>query len=279
MGLPSELARVSAESDLARAKRIGEGWEASVWKIGSWTVRVPLTSADAVRIERQTHLYQSPLGLPLPRDARVVRNEDGTVVAGLYRYIESSKMRTAHGRAVARELGWFLARLHAVAVGVVKPYCVEVKHFWASRYEPLVERCRSHLSPRTRAWVERRAAYVPPESERVLIHGDLAPEHVFLTAEGRLSAIIDFLGPQIADPAVDFGALADRYGWAFATRALAAYHRPRDIHFEARARLYGDLRPLFAVAFGLERNDSERLSTGRRSLAARAAVATRNESV
>jgi hypothetical protein len=107
----------------------------------------------------------------------------------------------------------------------------------------------------------------------VPIHGDLVDEHVLVGPDGRLAGVIDPSGPWIADPALDFGTLAERFGWPFADAVLAAYPGPRDPGLVRRACFCASVRPLVTIEAGLRRRDGERVRLGLRRLAERMADA------
>ena len=273
----ARLRETLAGVDLSAARYLDRGWQVTAYRAGYWIIRVPLSPESHSSIERQTRLYQelARSGLQVPRDAQVVYGEAGEVVAGIYRDIPGEHAAPGRWNArLIRDIGLFLTVLHGVPTERVTDCCEVVEDLWSGRFGPRWERCRPCLSPDEREWVEgsiqgffegggAEGASLAP------VHGDLGEEHVIIEGDGSLSGVIDFSGPRIADPALDFGALADRFGQALAEAVLAEYGGAVDHGFARRARFYADVRPLSTIALGLMRDCEERVRRGRRRLAAR----------
>jgi aminoglycoside phosphotransferase (APT) family kinase protein len=67
------------------------------------------------------------------------------------------------------------------------------------------------------------------EGARVLCHGDLKGEHIFVSEDSRrLTAVIDWADVSIGDPAQDFAGLVIWLGPGFAREVLGAYTGPAD---------------------------------------------------
>ena len=269
--------------DVTAAERLDRGWQVTAYRAGAWVIRVPNSTASHASIERQTRLYRALVacGLPVPRDAEVVYDADARVLAGIYRHVAGEPATDGRRTAgLAADLGAFLTALHRVPLERVRDCCETVKDLWAERFEPRWERCRPHLAAHEAAWmagviarfVEGRgldgAALAP-------VHGDLAEEHVIVGDDGRLAGVIDFSGPRIADAALDFGAVLERFGGPFADAVLGAYDGTVDPGFRRRAEFYADVRPLSTMALGLMAGSAERTRSGRERLAARMASPAR----
>ncbi|HYS39627.1 MAG TPA: phosphotransferase [Pseudonocardiaceae bacterium] len=91
----------------------------------------------------------------------------------------------------------------------------------------------------------------------VLVHRDLAPEHV-LVDDGRIVGLIDFEDATIGDPAIDFAGLLPILGWARIETLIADYGRPisRD-----RLRCYWWLVPVHELRHGLATGDQAIIDT------------------
>lgn len=265
--------------DLTQAVYLGRGMQVTAYRAGVWVIRVPGTAAARRKIARQTQVYQvlAGRGLPVPRDAQIAHDADGEVAAGFYRYVPGHPARVARRSPdVARDLGEFLTALHAVPLEPVRACCAMIGDLWTDRFRIRWERSRSHLPAAERQWLEgvitRFLASPETTSTRlVLIHGDLVEEHVLVRPDGRLAGVIDPGGPWIADPALDFGTLAERFGWAFADAVLTSYAGPRDPGFQRRACFCANVRPLVTIEIGLRHQSEERLRLGLRRLAERMA--------
>ena len=179
-------------------------------------------------------------------------------------------------------MGAFLSKLHAIPPAVVRDIGIEDADLWLDRYAPMFEACRDLLGPRSREWLDVTADRFVAEggmdgAARVLIHGDLSPEHIRLDANGALAGVIDFGDAMIADPALDFAGLLNAYGTRFMEATLDAYDGMVDPQLRRRARFYVDVVPIFFVRFGHRFNDGQDRIDGLRQFAARAAVATRHD--
>lgn len=119
-----------------------------------------------------------------------------------------------------------------------------------------------------RQYLSRR----PPRSTRsgtprVLIHGDLAAEHVLCDPERpEITGIIDWSEIGLGDPAVDFAGL---YHWGaqpLVEQVLASYDGPIDQELRTRANFLAACRGAADVAFGLEMERREYVAAGLHAL-------------
>ncbi len=224
-------------------------------------------------------------GLPTPRDARAVHDAEGRLVAAVHRHIEGVPARRGllRGRRrerLARQLGEFFTRLHAFPRERAAALGVSDLELWDDQYRELVEFCRPLLGPRTESWLTQAVERFHAEggtagAPRVLIHGDIAPQHLLLDDDGALAGVIDFGDAMVADPALDFAGLLNEFRWPFVEQVLAHYGGEVDAQLRRRARFYITVAPLFSVRYGdLVRGGQERVD-GLRRLTARAAADAR----
>ena len=291
--LSADLVRVLHEAtpgvDVTRAVVVGHGFDVVAWRVpspdGDWLVRVPrLPEARAV-IESQQHFAAilERAGLPVPRESALLRGADGEVLGGRYRYVEGGLAHVS-GRAarqhLAASIARFLTTLHAL--DPTSAASCSPKYYEPARdvFGPMIAQHSGLLAPATRAWVievgrrlERASAALPA---LVLVHADLKPEHILLSDEGDIAAVLDFDGVQVTDPALDFSRLIQHWDHAFASDVLRRYGGPVDADFMVRAQCYRDLDALQVVDTAVSRDLPEWLAWGRRHLAARAAAATRS---
>lgn len=276
--------------DLASAHVLGEGWNAIAWSVRAlstrWVIRVPKLDWAAGEIERQTHLgrHLSELGMPVPHGWRLFRNSNGAIIAGAYVYVSGELAPTRGKRQrdiLAGEIANFLTRLHNLPTDVPLRECQALDlDPWSGRYRDLIAKYRSMNGPQTQSWLARtgarleRAMRVAPR--HVLVHGDLAPEHVLCDAAGNVTGILDFSGPQVTDPALDFGRLIQRWGAPFADSTLRRYERPIDADFHERMDAYAKLEPLRAIEAGVLRELPDWIRWGQRRLAAAAGAERRS---
>lgn len=92
----------------------------------------------------------------------------------------------------------------------------------------------------------------------VLVHRDLAPEHILVDDDGRIVGLIDFEDATIGDPAIDFAGLLPILGPERIETLIADYGRPisRD-----RLRCYWWLVPVHDLRHGLATGDQAIIDT------------------
>ena len=284
---------------LEAAAPLGQGWGSAAYRLpdpqggGDWVLRVPVNDWAYDDLAREVRLLPAlePLGLPTPRDARALLDDEGRLVAALHRYVSGRPLRRAdlrHPRRrdrLARQLGDFFARLHgfpreqALALGLSDDRPLE-------RYREMAEACMPLLGPRSRGWVRARLDRFEAEgglagAPSVLVHGDIAPSNLLLDEDGALRGVIDFGNAMLSDPALDFGGLLFSSSWPFVERVLEEYERARgeavDAHLRCRAQFYVDVEPLFSVRYGETVNDGRERADGLRKIGARAAAEARQQ--
>ncbi len=293
-GASEELRAAFPDADLDRATPLGEGWGSTAYRVsdfsGDRVVRVPHPEAGwAVDdLERELRLLPALVdwGLPAPRDARAVRDAGGRLIAAAHRIVEGRPLSArdlrepAGADRLARRLGGFFTRLHAFPRAQALALGVRELDLWNDQYAEMVEFCLPLLGARGREWLEARVEYFHATggmggAARVLVHGDIAPQHLLLDADEDLAGVIDFGDAMIADPALDFAGLLNGLPWEFMERVLNCYAGEIDPQLRRRARFYIDVEPLFQVRYGDAVDGGRERERGRRRFAARAAAATR----
>ncbi len=271
---------------VSEAQRVGQGWNAVAWRVpsddGDWLVRVPRRSGATEEMRRQTCLYRllTPRGLPVPIDAELVLDSGGVIAAAAYRFADGEHAARERNRGrrralLAAQLSQFLTELHSTPLKQVRECGITARNKWR-RYEEWMTWHDDRFGPATRQYLKRlREQWAVTTSgggiPQRLIHADLVPEHIIVNGGGIVSSVLDFGGPQIADPAVDFASLGRHYGWSFADQVLAEYASNERTAIRARARLYERVLPLHAVDAGVVRDEPSLQRHGLRQLAAQAA--------
>jgi aminoglycoside phosphotransferase (APT) family kinase protein len=264
---------------------LGEGWNAVAWRLpapdGHWVVRVPKLEYARDEIERQTCLAPKldAAGIPCPRDWRLLRDADGSTAAGLYRYVDGSpapRSGPRRLRALAPRIADLLNRLHRLPHELALACGGGLSPAWPGLYSGLIAGLSPSLGPKSAAWVRNMGAELAAASQTapapVFVHADLAPWHLLLDSEGDLVAVLDFPGPVLTDPAIDFGRLVQHWGIDFAEAVLASYSGDIDANFSKRMMLYARLEPLKTIQAGLTRGQQGWVDWGRRRVAAAAAA-------
>jgi aminoglycoside 2''-phosphotransferase len=267
---------------------LGEGWDSVAFLINNSLVfRLPKRPAVARMLERERallHAISNLLPLPVPRYLHIADTIPGMPYGvGGYRVIAGVPLSTLAARnriddTIADSLAGFLVALHRIdtsqlAPGIVAPTTPDD---WWSEHCQLFEDARPILrdllhsgtySSVEREWeqaftVARQIGFVP-----LLVHRDLATEHLIIDHGGSLAGIIDFGDAGLGDPAIDLAGLPD----VLAQRVLRAYTadaRER-AWLSARRHVYQLAVPLHAIQSGLELGRDELLEDGLRILEVR----------
>ena len=284
-------------ADVDSATPLGEGWACIVYRVSDgrgdpWAIRVPKPASSWATedLEREAPVLPAlqARGVPVPRSARLLRANEGAVLASIQRVVEGAPVKRApRSRAewstLADDLGSALARLHAFPTDDARALGVSDRPMWEGHYAPMIERCLGLLPPASARWLDARARTFLDEggtatAARVLIHADLSGEHIYASEDGHLEGIIDWADATLGDPALDFAGLLNDYPWRFLEAVLASYQAHGgavDPDALRRARFYIDVAPIFGVLWATESGFPEVERKDRRRLAARAAIATR----
>ena len=277
-----------------RAKWIGSGWGSVAFRVpttdGHWVARVPTaapwSTEDLEREVRMLPLLESrPFEVATPRDARLVRDEDGRLVAAIHRLVPgtSSKRRVLRGRAREAHLGAigrFLATLHTTPHRDARRHGVERRDTWREVSLPRIEETMALAGPVTRAWLEDRVrafeALDRSHAPVALVHGDLSGDHLLAGEDGELTGVIDFAEARLSDPALDFAGVLNRFSWRDLEVVRAHYDAPVDATLLERARIYIEIVPIYSVTDGyIAAGEAER-AQGLHRLAGRAAAWARS---
>lgn len=278
-----------------RARWIGSGWGSRAFRVpaadGDWVARVPSEAPWAAEdLEREVRmlplLERRPFEVVTPRDARIVRDAAGRLVAAVHRLVPgaSSKGRVLRGRAREEHLaavGRFLATLHTTSERDALAHGVEARDLWREVSLPRIEETIALVGPASRTWLEDRVRAfeaIPGPVPSMLTHGDLSGDHLLVDEDGRLSGVIDFAEARLSDPAIDFAGVLNRWSWRDLEVVCAHYDAPMDPGLIARARVYIDIVPVYSVTDGYVAAGAAERAAGVRKIAARAAAGARGSS-
>ncbi len=156
---------------------------------------------------------------------------------------------------LAEQLGMFLAQLHGADIveGLPATGAPATHEAQLARWKDAREHVYPHLMKHQRRHVDSvfellRDPFVFDFEPR-LIHGDLAPYHMFVCGS-ELSGVIDFGTAGVGDPANDVACLLQHYGERFIEGIAAAY--PEVTSLLPRARFLAQVLELDWIVQGLK---------------------------
>jgi aminoglycoside 2''-phosphotransferase len=271
-----DAARALARAGLsARGLRaLGSGWDFDAFEDDAGLVwRFARHPGAARGLEREAALLPAlapRLGVRLP--VRVWAGEvDGAACAAHRKVPGAARPRPAGAaelEAGSREVARFLSELHGFPPGRAGFLLAEAASAerWRAEQEALLVRASGAIAPRLdaqswRALARDLESLAAAQFTPVLVHRDLAPEHLLFEGD-RLAGVIDFGDAALGDAAIDFAGVLGEWGVSFALAALARYAGPADGGALERARAYARVAPAHAVLSGLEVGDDERVRAG-----------------
>lgn len=277
-----------------RVTPLGSGYGSTAYRVhrrdGDLVLRVPKPPLawSGRTLEHECALIEAladvDFGVAIPRDMRVLRDPDGTLLATTHRLVKGTALRDAP-RGFARQrfcadLGRFLSALHAVPAAATARAQVSNVDLWTERYRGLIDEALPTLPLASRRWLaglgEEFGRLGTNRAPRVLTHGDVQGANLLLDDAGALTGVIDFGNAAIADPALDFAGILNDLGWRDLERVWAHYEGVLDADVERRVRFYIAVEPIYQVLYGEAAEGPAERRAGLRRFAARAAVAARD---
>ena len=274
--MKDRLRRLGLEA--ASVVLIDEGWDSSVFEVdGEWILRVPRRQEVRGWMRVEAALLPElaeALPVPVPRFEAVEDTADDFFV--LYRKLEGDTLsakacRGPSGAQLARQLGAFLADLHAfpreraTAAGLVDAgpadWVVEQRTFAAVCAEQVMPLLSPAEQTRAERMFQELFSGLEKLTETVLVHRDLGPAHL-LHRGASVNGVIDWSDAAFGDPALDFAWLLHGTGAAFGEALLQAYGRRPDDSLPSRALSYHRLGPWHEVLYGLEGEHPEFVASG-----------------
>ncbi|GAA3114786.1 aminoglycoside phosphotransferase (APT) family kinase protein [Kribbella aluminosa] len=238
-----------------------EGWDSRAWIDGPWIHRAPRRPEVRPRLLAEVTLLpwlgpQLPLPVPVPE-----RTADGV------RHLTLPGEPLADGDVeIGRALGAFLKALHGVdPVEAVAYGALDAATATAAKTAELAE-FRSQIVPLLPAEVHDRAAQLLDRVAEVrtsLIHCDFGPEHI-LTADGRITGIIDWTDAVIGDPALDLCWPLNGAPEAVRAGVLETYRPAPDL--VERSKDWARLSPWYGVHRGLRLHLADEVASGLREI-------------
>ena len=248
----------------------GDGWDTHAFVIAErWVARVarrPTASDGLLREAALLAVIAPKLPSPVPH---VEHMSTESPVAVVTRRIAGTPARG--GARTGRELGRFLASLHALPVDSLPLPRADVDD-WRAEHERRRAEFEQHVFPLLRRDERHRAeqlfAGVAFEFEPCLVHGDLGPEHVLCADDGRITGVLDWADARIGDRAIDLAWALYGPPGEFADAVAAAYGA-LDAATRKRADFYHRRGPWYEVVYGLEQNRQDLVERGLAGVRAR----------
>ncbi len=217
----AEIARIVA-ADLPQlvpvsAAPLGEGWDYSTFLVNEhWVFRFPKRNQSARALKREMATLESiadlAATLPIPRyEYRVDRSSAFPTAYGGYAYIAGTPLLDAEGvdaRLIGKELGPFLARLHATPTVSQRNARVRDDLIdWIPDFQRELTEAAPGMPPHIHAACAALLERPPPafDGETAFTHADLGAEHILIGDGGtRISGVIDWGDAGMGDPLADY---------------------------------------------------------------------------
>ena len=269
-----------------RVVYLGEGYDSAAFEVNErWIFRFPKRD----EVERQLLIETRILSVlavqtPVPIPAFSFHGQPSFVYphhfAGYAKLAGVPAIQLDPARLpflqLAPALARFLSFLHSFSVSAAFHCGVPEQRIDALIEEMRAEALRdfelvSQVAPdapgkKWRSFLEAGVDVHPP-STPVVVHNDLAAEHILLDpAAHKVTGIIDWSDIAISDPAADFAGMFHWGGEAFVNAVLSNYDGHLDDLVLRRARFMAACRGVADVAFGLETHRREYLDAGVRAL-------------
>jgi aminoglycoside phosphotransferase (APT) family kinase protein len=241
---------------------LGEGCDFRAWRIGERVYRIAKHDRAIDVLAREVTLGRA-LAPALPCAISYVERYAEDEGIAEYAFVEG---RPAHRAeitdALASDLAAFFDALHGFDAASLE--IDELEAPIAAWQDVVYEELDAIAAE---PWVRAALDDAPDDGgARVLTHSDLAPEHVLVDGDGRLTAVIDWSDARISDPAIDLAGAWLFRDASFAERVLDRYRGPRDPELAIRARYLALCAAIHHAHVGeLERREDWR-ALGRRAL-------------
>lgn len=289
---PGDCVRLLRQADPAviieSINVLGEGWDSVAFLLnGELVVRIPKRPDVDRALRRERALLAAIAGIlpaPVPDCTLLAENLPGFPSGiGAYPLIEGTPLDqsvalSGDGDRLAQELAAFLRVLHDIDACSLPAGLLEtasMASWWQDRWQlyttvvPVIEQRIPAGASRAvrRGWEDAFAQAQRGGFDPVLIHGDLAPEHLLVHERGGLAGVIDFGDATLGDSALDFAGLPDH----LAARVVERYEEDelarRNLH--VRRRFYWLTVPFHAIRAGLSWRRDDLIEEGLNGLSQR----------
>jgi len=232
----------------------------------AWVVRFTTTEWGQELMQQEhrlIELIQPHLSLTIPSSQLVKKN---VLIYPYFHGVNFSRQiwtdsEVNHQQLLANQLGEFLRELHNIPYQKANweiPHTLApvTRDTWLDIYDHVVQKVKAMLLPHQIDWMEAlfdHALGTPGffDYDPVVVHGDLVPYHiVYLPADIRITAVLDFGSAGIGDPATDLASLIYNYGERLVSKMADQY--PAYETIIERARFYAQALDLQWVLLGIE---------------------------
>jgi aminoglycoside phosphotransferase (APT) family kinase protein len=262
---------------------LGEGYDSVSFSVDDeWVFRFPKREDVERQLLRELRVLpgiaaRSPVAVPEYRFAGVPSALFPRHFGG-YRKLPgvAAHLLTLDPRQFARVLsrvGRFLTVLHACDASAlggdlpVLPVGEVLRDMQAEALDDLrnlEEVSSTGVAARWQTYLEQRPPSDTPAGPAVVVHGDLAAEHILVDpASGEVTGVIDWSEVALSSAAVDLAAL---FHWSGAETALQHYDHPVPDAILRQARFIAVCRAVLDVTFGLETGRAEYIAGALRIL-------------
>lgn len=258
---------------------IGTGWTVDTYEVdGEWIVQLPRSEYAAERLRAQIETLPE-LAAELSALVPEPVHADRDVPAMAYRKIEGLSLDRAPDGLWPERLGRFLYDLHLMPpeyVGLRGRRAKDVRDTDANELDVFRTRVFPLLEPAEVDGFGARFDAVLRDDDLwrfapCLLHGDIGPEHVLVSADGDLVGVLDWEDLSVGDPVGDFAWLLHARP-SDGARALGAYGGAPDPSFHERAAFRYFLMPFHEVLYGLDVDDPAFVTSGIEGIRKRADV-------
>ena len=241
---------------------ISHGTDHDIYRIGADLVaRLPRVGWATAQVSKEREwLHRMAPHLPLAIPVQVYVGEPGAGYPHSWSVCEWLPGESASAADLdldqaAASLAEFISALRGIDTSGAHPRRTTGRGAPLAELDDAVRQAIAELGDRvdgaavTRCWEESLAA--PPSGDEVWVHGDLLPGNL-LVLDGRLSAVIDFGGLNVGDPACDL-----QPAWnVFAGRSRAIFRAALDVDDAAwlRGRGWALFQAVLALPYYWETN-------------------------
>lgn len=221
-----------------------------------------------------------PLSIP---NLKLETDRENSFVYATYQYITGEQLSRNifqelsenEQKNIAQQVGFFLSTLHSFDINKAKE--IGIKHedmsqVWTQRLIRIRNVVFPHIPKNEQMWIEAVFAMYfntlkNMSFREVVIHGDIAPEHILLDfAKHSISGVIDFGDISISDPAYDFFQLSYYYGEEFLKNVYHYYHVEKDSLFDERRKFYQNRWPVTNLEHSIFKQDKELIEIHKKQL-------------